>query len=539
MDAVTAPDALLQPLRLVAGAQTAALDRLLADNGLRIAKGSGAVNCALWLVDAREDADVAIAALVRVAAEPLPFRPVTLVLLGAIQRGAGLADFVAAGADYHLRAPFDDADFAAMLALCRRQLGRQWTVRPAPQAEDAARINDPVTGVLDRAAANALVAGRCQQADDGLPVVLVQVDQLARINDSVGTQAGDDILRQIGARLDRFGRAEFGPDSRVTRLSGTRFLLVPPVHMTATALEAELRAIHADLSAPLALDPAGRISVKLGIATVRPDDVIDDVLRSAVSRLSRPAAALDGTHVRAALTGDEIITLFQPQYDAESGQMVGAEALVRWQHPEHGLLGAASLVTAARTAKMEGAVTDHVIRTVLDHMAGWTGAMALLRIAVNVTAADLAARDFADRLVAMVADREIDTARLTIELTESAMMADPAAAITQLAALRAAGFRTAIDDFGTGYSSLALLQQLPLDYLKIDSGLSREIGGSERDRIVVRAVIDLALALGLDVVAEGVESEAQLASLVDQGCRYYQGFLRSPAVSAERLAELL
>ncbi|MEY4269437.1 MAG: hypothetical protein RLZZ58_653, partial [Pseudomonadota bacterium] len=522
-----------------AGARDAAMTRMLAAQGLVLARDeAAAANCALWLVDARENPVDALAYLNRAAVEPLPFRPVTLVLLSDAP-GPALAEFVAAGADHYVQDPVTPADLAAVVTLCRRQIGRQWTVRTPPRPTPDGELNDPLTGVLDRAAAIALITARGLQAPDGLPLVLVQVDQLSRINDAVGTHAGDDILRQIGSRLDRFARQEFGPDSRVTRLSGTRFVLVPPPRMTAAAMEAELRAIHAILSAPLALDPSGRISVKAGIAMIRANDSIDDVLRVAGSRLARPAAALDGTHVRAALAGGEIIILFQPQFETATERMSGAEALLRWQHPDHGLLGAASLVTAAQAAKMETAVTDHVIDQVLLEMSGWTGAMAGLRVAVNVTATDLATRDFSARLVAKAAAKGIDPARLTIELTESAMMADPAAAIGQLAALRAAGFATAIDDFGTGYSSLALLQQLPLDYLKIDSGLSREIGGSERDRIVVRAVIDLALALGLDVVAEGVESEAQLANLTTQGCRYYQGFLRSPPVSADKLAALL
>jgi EAL domain-containing protein (putative c-di-GMP-specific phosphodiesterase class I) len=262
-------------------------------------------------------------------------------------------------------------------------------------------------------------------------------------------------------------------------------------------------------------------------------------LRAASDLLARPASARDGAMVKAALAHDEVAIFYQPQYDVASGAMVGVEALLRWRHPELGLLGAGPLVTAARAARMECELTEHAHRVALAEMAEWPRALAGLRVSLNITAADLGDPGFADRFAAMARQAKVDPDRLTLELTEQAMLSDPASAAAQLAQIRALGAAIAIDDFGTGYSSLSLLARLPIDYLKIDSGFTRTIDGSDRDRIVVRAIVDLARALGLLVVAEGVENERQLARLKEIGVATWQGFLKSGPVPGEELVALM
>jgi EAL domain-containing protein (putative c-di-GMP-specific phosphodiesterase class I) len=243
--------------------------------------------------------------------------------------------------------------------------------------------------------------------------------------------------------------------------------------------------------------------------------------------------------VRAALSRNEVVIHYQPQYDVATGEMTGVEALLLWQHPELGLLGAGPLVTAARAARLECELTEHAHRVALAEMAAWPKALAKLRVSLNITAADLGDPEFAGRFAAMAKAAKVDPDRLTLELTEQAMLSDPASAADQLAQIRALGVAVAIDDFGTGYSSLSLLARLPIDYLKIDSGFTRTIDGSDRDRIVVRAIVDLARALGLLVVAEGIENERQLARLSELGVATWQGFLKSGPVPAGDLAALL
>lgn len=374
-------------------------------------------------------------------------------------------------------------------------------------------------------------------ADAG--VIMVQVDQLARINNSAGTAAGDAVLDEIGRRLENFADDEFGRGSCVERLDGPRFLIVPASPLSLGALRAQERALHVALAEPMVGDPNGRLAVRIAAALIMRDESVAGQLREASDQLARPASARDGAMVNSALARDEVVIHYQPQYDVATGAMVGVEALLRWQHPELGLLGAGPLVTAARAARLERELTEHAHRVALAEIADWPKPLQQLRVSLNITAADLGDPEFADRFAAMAKQAKVDPDRLTLELTEQAMLSDPASAAAQLAQIRALGSAIAIDDFGTGYSSLSLLARLPIDYLKIDSGFTRTIDGSDRDRIVVRAIVDLARALGLLVVAEGIEKERQLARLSDLGVATWQGFLKSGPVPGDQLLALM
>jgi EAL domain-containing protein (putative c-di-GMP-specific phosphodiesterase class I) len=184
-------------------------------------------------------------------------------------------------------------------------------------------------------------------------------------------------------------------------------------------------------------------------------------------------------------------------------------------------------------------LSDHVQRKAVTAAAAWPASLSHLRLSVNITAADIVRPGFAAQFLALVEESGFAPGRLTVEVTESGLIEDLAAAAALLASLRQGGLRVAIDDFGTGYSSLAYLKALPLDYLKIDKRLVEDIAGSARDQVVVRSVIDMARSLGLEVIGEGVESEEQLVLLAREGCTLYQGFLCSPPVDAEALAALV
>jgi EAL domain-containing protein (putative c-di-GMP-specific phosphodiesterase class I) len=218
---------------------------------------------------------------------------------------------------------------------------------------------------------------------------------------------------------------------------------------------------------------------------------------------------------------------------------VGVEALARWRHPALGELGAETLFASADHAGLGSVLSDHVQKRALDSAAAWKAPLDALRLSINVTAEDVGRPGFADRLLGMIDAAGFPRSRLTVEITESGLIAELGEAAGLLAELRRAGCRVAIDDFGTGYSSLAYLKALPLDYLKIDRQLSQDIAGSARDRVVVRGVIDMARSLGLSVIAEGVETPEQLDLLAKEGCQYFQGYLCAPPVDAGALAELL
>jgi EAL domain-containing protein (putative c-di-GMP-specific phosphodiesterase class I) len=234
-----------------------------------------------------------------------------------------------------------------------------------------------------------------------------------------------------------------------------------------------------------------------------------------------------------ALERDEITIALQPQIKVEDGQLIGAEALARWNHPELGFLGAATLFSVAERAGLMKLLSSHIHAAAFATAARWPDSLSFLRLSVNVTAGDLAAPDFAQNIMDNIAASGFSAERATLEITESELIGNLSTAAQRLAVLREQGVRIAIDDFGTGYSSLAYLQNLPLDYLKIDSGLTSDISGSTKDQVVVKSIINMARSLDLAVIAEGIETEAQLESLAREGCEYFQGFLRSGPISQE------
>ena len=360
-------------------------------------------------------------------------------------------------------------------------------------------------------------------ADAG--VILVQVDQLARINHSAGTETGNALLDEVARRLETFAADEFGHGSFVGRLEGPRFLIVPAVPLSLGALRAQERALHVALAEPMVGDPNGRLAIRIVTALITRDEPVEEQLRAAADQLARPASARDGVMVKSALANDEVAIFYQPQYEVATGAMIGVEALLRWQHPELGLLGAGPLVTAARAARMERELTEHAHRVALTEIAGWPRALGKLRVSLNITAADLGDPEFADRFAAMVKATGVDPDRLTLELTEQAMLSDPASAAAQLAQIRALGCAIAIDDFGTGYSNLARLRAMPLDRVKLDQSLIADIEHSDQARVVVQAVIQLIKGVGAEIVAEAVENVAQADILRAMGCDIVQGFV--------------
>jgi len=233
-----------------------------------------------------------------------------------------------------------------------------------------------------------------------------------------------------------------------------------------------------------------------------------------------------------AIAGDELSLHFQPQFDVHTGAVIGVEALARWP----GVASPQELFARADGASLSERLSRTMQRKALQLAGRWQGELAKLKLSINVLAEDLARPGYESWLLEEIAAAGVDPSRITAEIIESSLVADPVAAAGRLARLRAAGVRIAVDDFGTGYASLAYLTTLPLDLIKIDRGLITDVVGGTRDRIVVRALIAMARELGLQVLVEGVEDPAQLALLREWGCDYYQGFLGAQALDEEALA---
>lgn len=381
---------------------------------------------------------------------------------------------------------------------------------------------------------------------------LIGIRDLKQVNDLHGRETGNAVIAEIGNRIAACAPSIPGA-IMVARLPGREFLVVAETSAAVGDLEQAARRLIGLLGAPLQyIDGELHISPRVGIAQ-------SEIGQSGVEILASASAALAAAYsrkgrkyrfadrlrdrdtarnaqldkgLRQALAKQEITIHFQPQFEVESGELVGAEALARWLHPELGAIGADELFAAADRCDLREELSFAIQKQAVEYAVKWPKAKEPLHLSLNLGAEELA-DDHAVRLLAIVGEAGFPFDRLTVELTEESIVRDFELALSQLEMLRSKGVRIAIDDFGTGYSSLAYLKSLPLDYLKIDKGMTADIGGSTRDLIVLRAIIALGKALGLRIIAEGVERNDELEMLRAEGCDYFQGYLRSQPLSAE------
>lgn len=381
---------------------------------------------------------------------------------------------------------------------------------------------------------------------------LIGIRDLKQVNDLHGRETGNAVIAEIGQRIAGFAPTVPGA-FMAARLPGREYLIIAETAASTNELEQIARKLLAVLGAPLAhLDGELHISARIGVAVSSPGQMgaellatASSALASAYSRKGRKYQFADSSNMlnppknsrldkglRQALAKGEIAIHFQPQFDVASGRLVGAEALARWSHPDLGEIGANELFAAADRCDLREELSFFIQRQAVKLAADWPVTATPLRLSINLGAEELA-DDHAGKLLGLLDEAGFPRERLTVELTEESIVNDFALAQAQLEMLRSKNVRVAIDDFGTGYSSLAYLKSLPLDYLKIDKGMTADISGSQRDRIVLRAIIALGKALGLKIIAEGVEKAEELEMLRDEGCDYFQGFLRSAPLTAD------
>jgi EAL domain-containing protein (putative c-di-GMP-specific phosphodiesterase class I) len=260
----------------------------------------------------------------------------------------------------------------------------------------------------------------------------------------------------------------------------------------------------------------------------------DSLNKRAVRRLSLEQA------LRRALENDELLLHYQPQFDCCSGKIIALEALLRWQSPDMGLVSPGEFIPLAEESDLILSVGEWVLRTACAQLRLWQkNGLGGTRMAVNVSSRQIRKGGLVEMVEEVLRDTRIDPATLELEITESAFLGDERNAVETLARLRDANIRLALDDFGTGYSSLSHLARFPIDTLKIDRSFVAQIGEGTESSAIVAAVIAMANRLGLTVVAEGVETEAQEQSLLEEGCDLIQGFLHSHPVEAAAARELL
>jgi diguanylate cyclase (GGDEF)-like protein len=423
-------------------------------------------------------------------------------------------------------------------------------------------LRDDLTGLANRAAFMerldaAVAAARRDRTMIG--VLYLDVDRFKVINDSLGHAVGDMVLAQVAERIMKIIRGR----DLLARLGGDEFtMLLDGVHGRAEAIAIAER-VSAALAEPFSV--AGRrfnVSASIGIATNldAADDgeallshadaaqyrakqggrnrieVFDIELRESIQRRLG-----DEQELRDALARGDIVAWFQPEVELRTGRVVGAEALARWMHADRGMLDGSQFVPLAEEAGLVFTLDDRIVAGAVAARAGLAlaGVDPGFRIWCNVSSGQLARPHPTERLVTLLANAGCDPSQLGIEITETAILPDVKAAAREIAAARELGIKVALDDFGTGHSSLTLLRSLPIDRVKIDQTFVRELTRDANDTAIVRSVITLANDLGLEVVAEGVETPEQAHVLAELGCQYAQGYLWARALPIEELTAKL
>ncbi|HWI22564.1 MAG TPA: EAL domain-containing protein [Baekduia sp.] len=387
-------------------------------------------------------------------------------------------------------------------------------------------------------------------------LLLIDVDQFKELNDTLGHAAGDELLRQLGPRL----RSALRTSDTLARLGGDEFGIVIPFPTSEDAARGVADKVHVSLADPFSIQGLRlQVNVSIGISLF-PDHGRRDLellrfadvalydakrtrSRSAVYDQSRDTHSREhltlANELKEALTRGALNVHFQPKADATTGQILGLEALARWDHPSRGPITPCTFVPVAEHSGLSRDLTTRVLNLALEQCSVWRRAGYDLHVAVNVTVADLVDIDFPEQIAGALARHRLPPEALVIEITEGSVLSDPERTRGILSQLKEAGVGLSLDDFGTGYSSLTHLRALPVDEVKIDRSFVREMATETKDRAIVLATIRLAETLGIRVVAEGVEDEETWQRLAAADCHLIQGYVLSRPVPAADVHALL
>jgi diguanylate cyclase (GGDEF)-like protein/PAS domain S-box-containing protein len=445
-------------------------------------------------------------------------------------------------------------------------VGRVWSFRDVTEHRRLQSelihqaFHDPLTGLAYYALFRDRVdhtTVRLERHGGQLAVLFVDLDDFKTVNDSLGHSAGDDLLRIVSERLTSCLRH----GDTAARLGGDEFaVLIEDLDDRDVANEIAERIIVA-MQEPVTLGSKNvTATASIGIAFGSAGTCADDMLRNAdlamytakangkncvrVFAREMHLAAVERldleVHLRGAAERGELVMHYQPIYELRTGRIAAFEALVRWQHPERGLLGPMSYIPFAEAGGLSDEIGNHVLLTACEEASRWTaevGRGAAPAISVNVSPRQLLDADLPGRVEGLLNRYGLEPAQLILEITEGALIKDPDAAAAKLRSLSGLGIRLAVDDFGTGYSSLAYLQQFPIDMLKIDRAFVNDMLRPESS--LAEAIVQIAHTLGLVPIAEGVENQAQADALAALGCDLAQGFHLGRPVDAVTARALL
>jgi len=417
-------------------------------------------------------------------------------------------------------------------------------------------LHDTLTGLPNRALfldRLGLALRRTERRSGSVAVLFGDLDRFKVVNDSLGHDAGDRLLVDVAGRIG----AALRPADTVARFGGDEFtILCEDIAGEIEAATIAQRIVDVFRDPFVLEDGEVFLATSLGIAIARgPGDRAEDLIRDADAAMYRAKERGKGRYeifdeamradavarletesaLRRALERGELRLHYQPEIDLATGATSGFEALVRWEHPLRGLLGPAAFIPLAEETGLIVGIGEWVLREACTEAARWPQPLTL---SVNLSARQLAQHDLVAMVRRALSETQTDPAKLCLEITESAVMESGAATTAQLRALKSLGVRLAIDDFGTGFSSLAHLRRFPVDVLKIDGTFVSGLGREPQDASIAAAVISLAHALGLQTVAEGVETDEQLDILKQLGCDLGQGYLFAPPRPADEALAL-
>jgi diguanylate cyclase (GGDEF)-like protein/PAS domain S-box-containing protein len=433
--------------------------------------------------------------------------------------------------------------------------------KAAEQARDEAEgrlrhqaLYDGLTGLPNRLlfhdrVAHAIAATRRENQE--LAILMLDLDRFKEINDTLGHPAGDEVLREVARRLTNVTR---GGDS-IARLAGDEFSILLPKASQADAAMVVSR-VSRCLEEPIVVhDVPLRVDASIGMATFPRDGGDADLLiqhadvamyaakaanggfatyKSSSDRHTPDRLALIG-ELRGALEREELVLYYQPQLALSTGGIIAVEALIRWQHPQRGLIPPDEFIPLVQETSLIKPLTHYVLDRALRQCRRWIDGGRPMRMAVNLAMRNLIDADLPADVADLLNLNRVAADLLVLEITESAVIADPMRTEAVLARLADMGVRLSVDDFGTGYSSLTYLTRLPVDEIKIDRSFVTNMNGSPDKEVVVRSTIDLARNLGKQVVAEGVETAEVLQRLGGLGCDLAQGYFVSRPLPVEEL----
>jgi diguanylate cyclase (GGDEF)-like protein len=420
-------------------------------------------------------------------------------------------------------------------------------------------LHDSLTDLPNRSlflerANQALLAAKREQWS--FAVMIMDLDRFKEINDTLGHHHGDQVLQQIGSRLEPLLRES----DTVARLGGDEFaILLPHIEDPAAVMRiaAKMRnslerpfyvqglALDVDASIGIAVYP--RHGKDIGTLLQRADVAMYVAKNTGTGQETYAAENDNHSPYRLSLSGDlrnaiersELLLMYQPQVSLSDGAVRGVEALVRWQHPDRGILAPGEFIPIAERGGLIQPLTKYVLNEAIRQCAEWDKEGLNLNVAVNLSVRNLVDPELSGLVRELLQKWDIDPIRLELEITESAIMSDPEQAAVVLNELHVLGVRLAVDDFGVGYSSLSSLKKLPISAIKIDRSFIQHMAIDENDLFIVRSVIDLSHNLGVEVVGEGVETKEVSDMLGLLGCDYIQGFYRSAPTTAKEIPWLV